>query len=84
VDSVATETGKLLSGLAGGSGGGGDEDDEEGAEGEEGEDGEGGVVKTRKVGTSYTTRSPSTAKHPLLLLVPLAAFCSESVGLGIL
>lgn len=44
VDSIATETGKLLSGLAGGGGG------EEDAEDEDGELGEGGEPKARKVG----------------------------------
>lgn len=48
MDSVATETGKLLSGLAGG--GGGEED-----EGEEGEEDEDGAPKaTRKVSITDT------------------------------
>lgn len=65
VDSVATETGKLLSGLAGGRGG--EDDGEDGGEGEDGEEGaEGGVseAKKRKVsGHLYTTPLTVCAHH---------------------
>ncbi|GMK59486.1 hypothetical protein CspeluHIS016_0800920 [Cutaneotrichosporon spelunceum] len=55
VDSVATETGKLLSGLAGG-----DDPDAEGEEGE-GEEGEGPAKATRKVARSEATLAKSFA-----------------------
>lgn len=63
VDSVATETGKLLSGLAGGGGGGDGEDDEDGEEGGEGEEGR---PKTRKV-SQHSKIIHIACFHPFLL-----------------
>ncbi|EXJ79142.1 hypothetical protein A1O3_08643 [Capronia epimyces CBS 606.96] len=73
VDSVATETGRLLSGLADGAGSDGkkknkgdgadeEDDDEDGEDGEEGEDGEGKKKAKRKAARSHeATLAPSFA-----------------------
>ena len=73
VDSVATETGRLLSGLADGSASEGkkkgkgdgeenDDDDEDGEDGEEGEDGEGKKKSKKKPARSHeATLAPSFA-----------------------
>ncbi|KIV77637.1 hypothetical protein PV11_09426 [Exophiala sideris] len=68
VDSVATETGRLLSGLADGAEGtkkkakdGEEEDDEDGEEGEEGEDGEGKKKKKKAARSHEATLAPSFA-----------------------
>ncbi|KIV95339.1 hypothetical protein PV10_03008 [Exophiala mesophila] len=71
VDSVATETGRLLSGLADGSANegkkkrgdaDGEDDDEDGEDGEEGEDGEGGKKKKKKPARSHeATLAPGFA-----------------------
>ncbi|KAK5034873.1 hypothetical protein LTR13_006055 [Exophiala sideris] len=68
VDCVATETGRLLSGLADGAEGtkkkakdGEEEDDEDGEEGEEGEDGEGKKKKKKAARSHEATLAPSFA-----------------------
>lgn len=72
VDSVATETGRLLSGLADGSASEGkrkgkgdgdenDEEDEDGEDGEEGEDGEGKKKKKKPARSHEATLAPSFA-----------------------
>ncbi|KAI1612056.1 condensin complex subunit 2 [Exophiala viscosa] len=68
VDSVATETGRLLSGLADGAEGnkkkakdGEDEEDEDGEEGEDGEDGEGKKKKKKPARSHEATLAPGFA-----------------------